>query len=158
MLSSCSVEQSTIRRGFRHFKRGEYGRSIRAFNRIIDNNPSNEIAYFYRGFCYFDLKDYDKAISDWKKCVELKPDFIEANVNLGNAYCDLNQTNNAIKYLSKGIEIKPDWKALTNIYWRRCIIYYNLENYKNSMLDCAKLMDIDSNNFHFMLLKCFSCT
>ncbi len=146
----CLNEKATLRRGFRHFRRNEYNAAIRAFNRVLKNNPSNVIAYFYRGFCYSDLKDYNKAIFDWKKCVELKPEFIEAYVNLGDTYWDLKQTNNAIKYLNKGIEIKPDWIALTNAYLDRSYIYYNFGDYKNSLLDCAKLVDLDSNNFNFI--------
>lgn len=47
-------------------------------SKIIDNNPSNSLAYFIRAEAYENLGQINDALNDYNKAVELSPDFLAA--------------------------------------------------------------------------------
>jgi tetratricopeptide (TPR) repeat protein len=54
-------------------RKGDYDRAIADFNKAIELDPKDAIAYGGRGFAYSSKADYDRAIADLTKAIELDP-------------------------------------------------------------------------------------
>lgn len=68
-------------RGISYDKLGHYELAIQDFDRVIQLEPSNSVAYFNRGSTYDSMGAHDAAISDFGRALELDP----VNVGLGHA-------------------------------------------------------------------------
>ncbi len=73
--------------GVAYTHKGEYDRAIDDYNKAIEINPKNSMAYNNRGFVYDIHKgEYDKAINDYNKAIEINPKDDMAYTDRGNAY------------------------------------------------------------------------
>ncbi len=55
--------------------------AIADFDKAIELNPEDAMAYYNRGTAYAGLEQFDAAIADFDKAIELNPDFVEAYHN-----------------------------------------------------------------------------
>ena len=62
---------------------GLYYDAIEDYNKAIELNPNNELAYHNRANAEYNIGLYDEAIKDYNKVMELNP-----NANI--VYCDKN--------------------------------------------------------------------
>lgn len=60
-------------RGISYDKLGHYDAAIQDFNRVLQLEPNNSVAYFNRGSTYDSLGMHDAAIADFSKALELDP-------------------------------------------------------------------------------------
>ena len=59
--------QELIDKGIKKGMSGDFVGAIDEFNKAIEADPKNAIAYFYLGSVYNSLNEYDKAISECNK-------------------------------------------------------------------------------------------
>lgn len=62
-----------LRRGISYDKLGHFDAAIQDFNRVLQLEPNNSVAYFNRGSTYDSLGMHDAAIADFSKALELDP-------------------------------------------------------------------------------------
>ncbi|MDO8643988.1 MAG: tetratricopeptide repeat protein [bacterium] len=86
---------------------GEYDKALLFFEKITNEEPKNERAFFNLGYTYFQMKRYSEAAREYGKAIELNPDFIEAYFNLGMTYKMLEDTGGAIQAFEKALVIDP---------------------------------------------------
>jgi tetratricopeptide (TPR) repeat protein len=60
-------------RGISYDKLGHFDAAIQDFNRVLQLEPNNSVAYFNRGSTYDSLGMHDAAIADFSKALELDP-------------------------------------------------------------------------------------
>jgi len=82
ILIGCeSYEQSNAgiafynERGIAYVKKGQYDKAISEFNKAIEINPKDAVAYRGRGAAYVGKGQHDKAISDFNRAKELNPNY-----------------------------------------------------------------------------------
>jgi tetratricopeptide (TPR) repeat protein len=114
---------------------GKYNEAIKAFDKAIELNPRDAVAYNNRGAAYGQIGNYKQQIDDSNKAIELNPKVAVAYNNRGVAYGELGSYEQEIEDCSKAIEINPN---LAVAYYHRGIAYYKLGNRKQAAKDKNK--------------------
>jgi tetratricopeptide (TPR) repeat protein len=73
-------------KGTSYAYKGQYDQAISDYNKAIEINLMNAIAYNNRGLVYDKKGQYDQAISYYNKAIEINPKNAEAYYNRGLAY------------------------------------------------------------------------
>ena len=74
-------------RGNAYARHGILPQAISDYNKAIEINPKDALAYYNRGAAYAKQGNLLQAISDYNKAVEINPNFANAYYNRGVAYC-----------------------------------------------------------------------
>jgi tetratricopeptide (TPR) repeat protein len=114
---------------------GKYDEAIKAFDKAIQLNPGDAVAYNNRGAAYGQIGNYKQQIDDSNKAIELNPKDAVAYNNRGVAYGELGNHEQEIEDCSKAIELNPN---LAVAYYHRGIAYYKLGNRKQAAKDKNK--------------------
>ena len=81
--------------GVKEYQKENYDKAISYFNKAIELDPNNAVAYHNRGLVYFKTGSYYntepfyEAISDFSKAIEVDPNYVDAYYNRGLAYNNL---------------------------------------------------------------------
>jgi tetratricopeptide (TPR) repeat protein len=101
---------------------GRNEEGIRLHQKIIDEFPYNELAWFNLAAAYQGLKLYEKAIDAYQYAVTIEEKFDYAYRNMGDAYIRLRKYKEAIEALEKVVELsKPEdviYEAIGHCYDR----------------------------------------
>jgi tetratricopeptide (TPR) repeat protein len=101
---------------------GRNEESITLHNKIIDENPYSELAWFNLAAAYQGLKLYEKAIDAYKYAVAIDEKFDYAYRNMGDAFIRIRKYKDAIEVLEKVLELsRPEdviYEAIGHCYDR----------------------------------------
>jgi tetratricopeptide (TPR) repeat protein len=101
---------------------GRNEESIKLHQKIIDDFPYNELAWFNLAAAYQGLKLYEKAIDAYQYAIAIEEKFDYAYRNMGDAYIRLRKYREAIEALEKVTELsKPEvviYEAIGHCYDR----------------------------------------
>jgi tetratricopeptide (TPR) repeat protein len=101
---------------------GRNEESIRLHQRIIDEHPYSELAWFNLAAAYQGLKLYEKAIDAYQYAIVIEEKFDYAYRNMGDAFIRLRKYKEAIEALEKVTELaKPEvviYEAIGHCYDR----------------------------------------
>jgi len=120
---------------------GNNEESIRLHQKIIDDYPYNELAWFNLAAAYQGLKLYEKAIDAYQYAITIDEKFDYAYRNMGDAYIRLRKFKEAIDALEKVLELsKPEdviFEAIGHCYDRlhnyaQARFYYRKASHMNS--------------------------
>jgi len=89
------------------FAKGLYDQALTAYNRAIEINSRNRIAYYNRGIIFSRKRLHDRAITDFDSAIHIDPNYSEAYVGRGKAFYVKKLHNKAITDFTKAIEINP---------------------------------------------------
>lgn len=53
-----------------YFKKGEFEKSVLAFKKVLEIDPSDALGHYNLGCAYFALKEYEKAEESWKEAIK----------------------------------------------------------------------------------------
>lgn len=99
---------------------GRNEEGIRLHQRIIEDFPYNELAWFNLGAAYQGLKLYEKAIDAYQYAVAIDEKFDYALRNMGDAYIRLRKYKEGIEVLEKVLELaRPEeviYEAIGHCY------------------------------------------
>ena len=84
---------------------GRNEEGIKLHNKIIDEYPFNELAWFNLGAAYQGIKLYEKAVDAYLYALAIDEKFDYAYRNLGDAYLRLRKYKEAIEVLQKVLEL-----------------------------------------------------
>ena len=88
---------------------GRNEESIKLHQRIIDEFPYNELAWFNLAAAYQGIKLYEKALDAYQYAIVINEKFDYAYRNMGDAYIRLKKYKEAIEVLQKVLELtKPE--------------------------------------------------
>src|SRR4030095_393557 len=122
---------------------GRSEESIRLHNKIIDQHPYNELAWFNLGAAYQGLKLYEKAIDAYQYCLVIDEKFDYAYRNIGDAYIRIKKYKEAIEALEKVLEIsKPEeviYEAIGHCYDR-------MRNYAQARFHYRKALHLNAED------------
>ena len=86
---------------------GKYEEVITAYDKEIEINPNNSMAWTGKGAALSSLNKFDEAIKAYDKAIEINPQDSYAWFNKGNALTKLGKFNDAKKAYDKAVEINP---------------------------------------------------
>ncbi|AHF16772.1 tetratricopeptide repeat protein [Niabella soli] len=105
---------------------GRNAESIELHQKIINEHPYSELAWFNLGAAYQGIKLYEKAIDAYKYAIVIDEKFDYAYRNIGDAYIRLRKYRDAIENLERVLELaKPE----DVIYEAIGYCYEKLKNY-----------------------------
>src|ERR1044071_4316108 len=132
---------------------GRNEESIKLHQKIIDEHPYNELAWFNLGAAYQGLKLYEKAIDAYEYALVIDEKFDYAYRNIGDAYIRLRKYKEAIEALEKVLEVsKPEeviYEAIGHCYDR-------LHNYAQARFHYRKASHLNPEDSK--LLYKIACT
>lgn len=95
--------------------RKSYAEAIANYNKTIEINSEDRVAYNNRGHVYQELKKYDEALADFSRVIELDPTDRNGYNNRGVIYYLQNEFQKAIEDFTRAVEIDPNFaEAYTN--------------------------------------------
>lgn len=121
----------------------DYDCRIKNYDKAIELDPKNAVAYKLRGNAYSSKNNHDQAISNYTKAIELDPKFFDAYKSRSTAYELKGEFENAIGDDTKALEIKPK-DAYT--YNNRGNLYRYLLNFEKAIADFSKAIEIEPDN------------
>lgn len=128
-----SVSAETYSRwGGRKHKLGLYQSTIADYDKAIQLNPNDDLAYYGRGMAKDDLGQHFAAITDYDTAIRLKPDSAYAYQARGIAKRNLGQYSAAIVDYDTAIQLKPDFAGT---YYNRGSTKYDLGQYFAAITD-----------------------
>jgi serine/threonine protein kinase/predicted negative regulator of RcsB-dependent stress response len=109
---------------------GVYDRALRAYERAIQLDPSNPLAYYGLAKVFWELQRYEEALAAYDKIVYLQPEDPFFHALRGNALYELQQYPEALAAYDQALAIKQD-----NASWhaRRASILYELGQYVEAL-------------------------
>ena len=125
---------------------GRNEESIRLHQRIIDEYPYNELAWFNLAAAFQGLKLYEKSIDAYKYAIVINEKFDYAYRNMADAYIRIRKYKDAIEALEKVVELaRPEdviYEAIGHCYdkianYAQARFYYRKASHLNQ--DDAKL-------------------
>jgi protein O-mannosyl-transferase len=87
--------------------KGNNVQAIEYYEKAIELNPTNSLAYNNVGKVYFEQKDLENAIRVYEKAVELNPRFGDAYYNLGSVYGTIGRFQASVDNFKKCIIYDP---------------------------------------------------
>lgn len=109
---------------------GQYDLAIEAAKKVVELNPSSEMAHYNLGIMYFKLERYDEAIAAFRKALEIRPTYEYAWYQIGYTYSKQKKYKEAIEAFKKFVELMPDsYDGWFNIG----ISYMLLKDFKNAL-------------------------
>ncbi len=98
----------------------DYDRAIADYDKAIELDPANALAYNNRGRAYADKGDHDRAIADYDKAIQLDPKFAQRLQRRGNAYFAKGDYDRAIADYDEAIKLDPKYAFA---YHNRALAY-----------------------------------
>lgn len=122
---------------------GRNEEGIRLHQKIIEDFPFNELAWFNLAAAYQGLKLYEKAIDAYQYAVAIDEKFDYAWRNMGDAYLRLRKYKEAIEVLQKVLELaRPE----DVIYEAIGHCYDKLHNYAQARFNYRKATHLNQDN------------
>lgn len=122
---------------------GRNEEGIRLHQKIIEDNPFNELVWFNLAAAYQGIKLYEKAIDAYLYAVAIDDKFDYAWRNLGDAYLRLRRYKEAIEVLQKVLELaRPE----DVIYEAIGHCYDKLQNYAQARFHYRKASHLNQDN------------
>src|SRR5882757_3763267 len=132
---------------------GRNEESIRLHQKIIDDFPFSELAWFNLAAAYQGIKLYEKAIDAYLYAIAIDEKFEYALRNIGDAYIRLRKYKEAIEVLERVLELNRPEDV---IYEAIGHCYDKLDNYAQARLNYEKASQL--NNEDSQLIYKIACT
>lgn len=116
IISGCSEDpQKYTKSGMEKLQNNDFEGAIADFNKAIELDPKNAVAYLNRANARFGIGDLDCAVADFDKAIELKPDDANGYIGRATIFLALHEIEKAEQNVSKALEIDPNNPAAQTI-------------------------------------------
>ncbi|UCC73855.1 MAG: tetratricopeptide repeat protein [Gemmatimonadota bacterium] len=95
-------------RGRIHEMRGEYEEAIRAYERDLELNPSDESIYEEIGRCYRGMGDLDEAQKQLLKTLTVRPYSATAHYEIALVFSEMGDTDRVLEHLGIALDVWSD--------------------------------------------------
>ena len=96
----------------------KYAAALESYQKCLEINPQNNIAWNGLGNALQDLAKYEEAVESYQRCLEINPHYDHAWNGLGNALQGIAKYEEAIESYRRCLEINPQydyaWNGLGN--------------------------------------------
>lgn len=138
-VAEMEVEISLQRGGFL-LMLGHYDAAAKEFDRAIQINPENFIAYINHGVAVSESGDYERAIEDFNRAIELNPKDMNSYNNRGIIRESREDYEEAIKDYDKAINLTPE---SASVYVNRGNAKVKLGNYEGAIEDYQRAIKLE---------------
>ena len=86
----------------------KYNSAIQLYNKALDINPNNHVAWYNKGLSLYNLGKYVEALQCYLKALSINPNYIEAWNSAGITLQILGENDDAIECYNKALYINPN--------------------------------------------------
>ncbi len=106
------IEAEITRKGESFLYLGIYDEAIKEFNKVLEMNSKNDIAYYGLANAFRRKKDYSNAIRNYRSALIVNPNNYNAIAKLGDLLIEVGQHNDAINVLKDGASKFPEERII----------------------------------------------
>jgi len=139
---------------------GQLDKAVSIYTQIVNSKPEPNatvlsVIYKHRGMAYFAENKYDEALSDFKKSVTYDAKSFRSLYYEGIVYSVQNKEKEAVDCFNQSLAVD---EYQSHVYYRRALAYYNLGEYKKSLLDLdnASKLGLDDDDCKLLRKKLVS--
>jgi tetratricopeptide (TPR) repeat protein len=126
-----------------------YKEAIKSYSKSFSLEENADVAY-YMGLCYDELDDFEKAEKYYRKSIELGSAEVDCYNYLAYLLILSDELEEALELSKEAVKLNPnDYYA----YGLQGNIYYDLGEYKKSIVAYTKAMNVDKTKEHFYYLE-----
>ncbi len=125
-----------------YYAQGNYASAIPLYEKAIDIDPNNDMAYFRLALSYNYNGNYDKAIAVFNKEIELYPENYNIYDVQSMSYENKGDFDNAIANSNKALQLNPDDEYAYN---NRGTAYLSKGDVDRAIADYDKAAEINPN-------------
>ena len=114
LYDDVRVTDPLFKEGLRYLESKEYHKAIKCFDKAIEIDPKNAVAWIEKGYALNELGNLLEAIKCFDKAIEIDPKNIFAYRGKGVALRRSRWHKEAIKCFDKAIEIDPKNAVVLN--------------------------------------------
>jgi tetratricopeptide (TPR) repeat protein len=122
--------------------KGNHSEAIINYNKAIELDPTDRVAYNNRGRAFEELKRYEEAFADFTKAIELDPTARTGYHNRGVIYYKMKEYQKAVSDYTKAIDIDSKF---VNAYKNRANAYLMMGEKELAEADRRKAQELESN-------------
>ncbi len=129
--------------GNSYFHLSKYYEAIKCYDKALQIDPNNALAWYWKGYSFYELGNNEEAIKCYDKALQIEPIFLNALIAKANSFYELGNNEEAIKCYDKALQIDPN-NALA---WHlKGYSFYELGNNEEAIKCYDKALQIDPNN------------
>jgi tetratricopeptide (TPR) repeat protein len=124
-----------------------YSESVELWQKLIDLQPHNALAYFNMGYAHLKLKQYEETIRVSKKALELNPELKEAVLNYASSELVIGDIDKALTSLRNVLERVPDYPpalgllaAVLSVKGERAKAFEGFKKLSKMGYDCVEFL------------------
>jgi len=125
--------------GFVNQNRNSHLKAIRSYNRAIELNPENALAYYNRANGFSIKGRLGKALDDYTKAIELNPEDSVVYNNRGTFFYNEGELEKALEDYTKAIKLNPEYASA---YFNRCKAFQEKGELENAERDKKKYEEL----------------
>ncbi|MDZ8187916.1 MAG: tetratricopeptide repeat protein [Nostoc sp. ChiSLP02] len=137
--TETDAQKKLYQEGINKYEEGNYEGAVQDFNRLIELEPQNALAYNKRGDAYYRLGDYEQAQADSSQAISLNPQDANAYYDRGFALYELGKYKEAIADYTKTIELNLQD---ANAFYGRGLARAQIKDNKGAIADFSKAIAI----------------
>jgi len=139
---------ASINIGYLNYEQSNYSLAKEYYNKAINIDKKNHIAFSYIGDVYYKEEDYENAIENYTKAINLEKKAYNLYFNRAEAYYDNENEEAATKDYTKTIEVCDKYikkyGSSADVYYYRGLAKYGLDNFKGAIQDFTRALNKDS--------------
>ena len=102
------VADAFLGHGSMHMRRGDITAALDDFNRAIEMEPTNAMAYSNRAAAYSKLQDMEKALANYDLAIQNDPNYANSYSNRAYAYYKLGRYEDGVADCNRALTLRPD--------------------------------------------------
>ena len=145
-----NCKEAYFNKGIILFQQKIYPQAIELFSKAIEVDPMYGKAYLYRGKSYFLQSDLKSAEFDYQSAQSDKETEYDAWLELGMLYVRKLDFEKGLKFLNQCVSVNDTNQI---VLLSRASAYFEMENYRASIIDCNKLIHRHNKRWEAYLIK-----
>jgi tetratricopeptide (TPR) repeat protein len=140
-------------RGINHYWDVKYEEALADYSKAIEllemtgtaSASSDHLAKIYKSksYVYSALRRYNEALAAIEKSIAYNPNITDSYLTKASIYISLKKTAAARSEYENAITLEADPKKKADIYQTRSTMYRNILDYKNSLADLMKAIELN---------------
>jgi tetratricopeptide (TPR) repeat protein len=108
LLLLMPVADGFLARGSWYSRRGDHTSALADYDRAIELEPTNAMAYSNRASVYSQLQDMEKALANYELAIQNNPGYANSYTNRAFAYYKLGRYEDGVADCNRALALRPD--------------------------------------------------
>ncbi|MBV9385700.1 MAG: tetratricopeptide repeat protein [Chroococcidiopsidaceae cyanobacterium CP_BM_ER_R8_30] len=143
-------EWDRIQRGYCLGRLGRHDEALTSFNKAIELNPDEPLAWHMQSMALFTLARYDEALTSFNKAIELEPNIAQAWELRGMVLAALERYDEALVSFNKAIKLELNDAQTWEL---QGMVLVTLKRYDEALVSLNKAIELDPSNKHSWELR-----